>query len=103
LSHIVRLYVPSTIDGDIPHDNQGYVDKVVEDFSVWFGGATAYNALGGWYDGHKVVYESVTIVEAHADNIDLKIPLVIWLAETVKSELRQQAVAIEVDGVLYLV
>jgi hypothetical protein len=104
LSHVVRLYVPSTVDVDIEIDTQEYVDNTVKQFSEWFGGATAYNALGGWWDGSKVVYEKVTIVESHAKNIDDdSIYFIIDWAEQMKKDLRQQAIAFEKDGELYLV
>ena len=103
LDHNVKVVVPGTIDVDQQSDNQQYVDRTVGQLSQWFGGATAYNARGGWFSNGRVVYERVTVVESFASDLEPHIDSLIDLCLTLKAELTQEAIALEIDGELYLV
>lgn len=110
LSQNVRLYVPSTLNGQDKAPAQK-VDRAVQDtlkrFSQWFGGATAYTALGAWFsqDRGKVITEQVVIVESFTtpEAVDNHLAQVVEWAETIKEQFAQESVAVEHDHTLYLV
>lgn len=106
LRHNVRIFVPSTIDVDKELDNTGYVDAILKDFSEKFGGATSYLAMGAWSSPQAgLVKEKVTIVEAFCTEAQLEenIEKVIELAEDLKRELKQEAIALQINNELYFV
>lgn len=106
LSSHVRVYVPSTVDVDVQVDTAGQVEDVKRCLAGWFGGATAYNALGSWMAGSGgLVEEGVTIVEAYCTEAQLSehITDVTKLARHLKTVLRQEAIAIEVQHQLYFI
>lgn len=74
LGHVVKIYVPSTVNGDIPiteEAHEKFVDQALTQFSGWFGGATAVEGTGAWVDDNKkLIKEKVTIVYAFAEKLD---------------------------------
>lgn len=42
----VAIYVPSTMDVNVPTDDKEFVNKVMTKFSEWFGGCTSTPAVG---------------------------------------------------------
>jgi hypothetical protein len=110
LDHSVKLYVPSTIDGDKPSPSDKIaraIDNVVESFSSWFGGATTNIAAGGWYSAElrKVIYEEIRIVNSFCtiEALEEHYTEVLALAQALKHEFSQEAISIECDGKLYLI
>lgn len=106
LSSSVRVYVPSTSDIDTSIDTSAVLTKVQTELTALFGGSTTFDAIGTWASPTAgLVKESVKIVQAHTDEATLKAAIgsVIDLAEAIKVELAQDAVAIEVNNKLYLV
>ncbi|MCJ8014733.1 DUF3574 domain-containing protein [Paenibacillus sp. KQZ6P-2] len=108
LSHVVKIYVPSTVKGSIPiteEAQQRFVDQALAKFSEWFGGATAIEGEGAWVDKDKtLIKENVTIVYAFAENLDKKsIDQVVVYAKQLKKDLAQSSVSIEVDGKMYFI
>ena len=102
----VRLFVPSTLDIDQKAVNSSEVRMVAELFSSWFGGATAYRALGCWSSpAVGLVSEEVTIIESFCSESALasRISEVIDFARALRDRLRQEAVVLEVDRKLYLI
>lgn len=106
LSSNIKIYIPSTINVDKDFDNSELVDKTLKMFSDIFGGSTAYQALG-CYTSHsgELIKEKVTICESYTDTDTLgkNIEQIIDFAQTIKTGLRQESVALEVNNVLYLV
>ena len=110
LSSNVKLYLPSTLNGSTPAP-KAQIDKAIvdtlESFSQWFGGATSYQATGAWYsqDQGQVITEQVVVVEAFAtsDAIGKHLDHVVAWAQTIKDTFWQENVAVEHDGILYLV
>jgi hypothetical protein len=105
LNKKVAIYIPSTVNGAEP--------APVELIAKWtkaskvllaklFGGFTASIGQGGWYsDVHGLIEENVTIVTAFTDENGLvKVPELRELAEQIAADMRQEAVSVEVDGVL---
>ena len=102
----VAVYVPSTVDVDKAADTSGWVAMVSLSMSQWFGGATSTSAAGYWEDERAgLVTEAVTVVYSYTDSATLeqKIDDVLRLVHKMKDDLKQSAVSLEVNGVLYLV
>lgn len=100
LDNYVKLYIPSTANVDRPIENTEYVNKTSTLFSGLFGGATTYKVEGAWLSDDKgLVTEPVTIVEASTndDGIKMGMPKILALAETIKKQMEQEAVMIEVN------
>ena len=106
LSSRVALYMPGTYDVDKASDNGGHVVLVSKMFSDMFGGATVTSAAGYWDDVKAgLVSENVTIIYSYTDTATLKIKIhdVLQLAKKLKTELRQTAISLEVNGELYFI
>lgn len=106
LSSSVRIYVPSTIDVDKDFDNSLWVDEAMRMLAVHFGGATSSQALGSWVSSSgQLVKEHVTIVFAYAEQSQLNasIESIHDFCVKMKLELKQEAIALEVNNELYLV
>jgi hypothetical protein len=106
LSSSIRVYVPSTIGVDIPGENAVYVEQTANLLSSLFGGATSYKAHGYWKSQVVgLVCEEVSIVESYTSSADLSAKLgeVVQFARTLKERLQQEAIALSVNGSLYLV
>lgn len=110
LSSNVKLYVPSTLNGSDKapaHKVNQTVQDTIKQFSQWFGGATSYQATGGWYsqEQRQVITEQVVVVEAFAtsDAVDDHLDNVVTWAQTIKATFSQESVAVEHNGTLYLV
>lgn len=106
LSHKVTFYVPSTMDVDNAVDNTAQVERVASALSGWFGGATSTPAVGYWLSpAAGLVAEKTVVVFAYASEGDLTdhVEDVVELAETVKTEMGQEAVAVEIDGEMYFI
>lgn len=99
----VSIYVPSTTNVNEKCDNSAQVMNVITELSKLFGGATASQAVGGWVceDGNTVV-ENVTIVYAFCttDQLNQNIDKVISICETLKKEMSQEAISLEINGQL---
>lgn len=106
LSSKVTVYVPSTIDINVNIDNTEYVNKTAELLSEYFGGATQTNALGCWKSPTAgLVKEKVVLVYANCTDNDLNdhIEAVVDWCEKMRDELKQDAIALEINGELYFI
>ncbi|MFY0758044.1 DUF3574 domain-containing protein [Metabacillus dongyingensis] len=105
LDDVVKIYVPSTYNGDQPIDNTPFVNRSLEKFTKMFGGATAIEGTGSWLsDNDQLIKEKVTIVYSFADDLDKKkINQVVAYAEYLKEEMKQSSVSLEVNGKMYFI
>lgn len=105
LSKKVTIYVPSTVNVNQQIDNTAYVNSTAELLSNLFGGATSSQAVGYWVsDTTGLVKENTTIVFAFAKELsDKAISKIIEHCETMKRELTQDAIALEIDSKMYFV
>ena len=108
LTHKVAVYVPSTVQGNIPAPVatvERWVKESKTRLSRLFGGFTSYRAQGGWVsETQGLVEEDVTIVQAFTDESGLShVPAVKALAQEIARDMSQEAVSVEVDGTLYFV
>ncbi|MGA5691526.1 hypothetical protein [Cytobacillus pseudoceanisediminis] len=70
-----------------------------------FGGATAVDGTGAWLsDEDQLVKEKVTIVYSFAEDLDKKkIKDVVAYAKSLKEEMKQSSVSLEVNGKMYFI
>lgn len=106
LSSKVTVIVPSTVNINEEIDNAPYVDRVATLMSECFGGATASQTLGYWKSPTAgLVKEKSTTVFAYCSEADLQanIDRVIDLCEILKTEMTQDAMALEINGEMYFI
>jgi hypothetical protein len=107
LKHRVEVYVPGTL-GDQELDtieHKRWVRTALRTLAVLFGGATAIPAQGSWVDNQgQLIVETVTLVYSHTDTLSIaQLRAVHQLAAALRNKLNQEAVAVSVDGTLYLI
>ena len=106
LSSKVVIYVPSTTDINVTIDNTTFVNNTATMLSNCFGGATSTVAVGYWNSPTAgLVKEKTTMVFAYASESDLEenIDTVVTFCESLKSELKQDAIALEINGEMYFI
>jgi hypothetical protein len=107
LAQNVKVFVPSTTAVNKAGDELQavYIRKFMELMSEEFGGSTSYKAIGAWLSvSEGLVTENVTIVEAFAPDSTFEAGLnkVLKLATKMKKGMGQEAIAIQVNGDLFL-
>jgi CRP-like cAMP-binding protein len=106
LNHAVAIFVPSTVDVDQEVDNSQQVQSTLAFLGTVFGGATRSDGEGVWRaEDDNLVTEAVTIVRTFVTKqaLDQHLDDVIDFATGLKHEMKQEAVAIDVDNHLILV
>ncbi|MEW5985415.1 MAG: Crp/Fnr family transcriptional regulator [Chloroflexota bacterium] len=106
LNHTVAVFVPSTLDVDQSVSNEAQVQAALSFFGSLFGGATSSDAEGVWQsEDSGLVVERVTIVRTFVSKkaLDQHLDDVIKFATGLKKEMKQEAVALDVDNQLILV
>lgn len=106
LSSKVTVYVPSTIDINVEIDNTEYVNKTAKLLSECFNGATRTDALGYWMSPTMgLVKEKAVLVYANCKENDLQdnIDKIIDWCEEMRNELKQDAIALEINGEMYFI
>lgn len=106
LSSKVSIIVPSTYDVDKAIDSTAYVDAILTALSDMFGGATASDTLGCWLSptAGLVKEKSVTVFAyCHEKDLADNIGAIIEKCEWLKSEMKQEAIAMEVNGEMYFI
>ena len=106
LSSRVTVYIPSTTDVNEKADTSKYIDEAAALMSKLFGGATSTPALGYWLSpAAGLVKEISTMVFAYCSDNDLTngIDELVNFCEKIKTELKQEAVALEINGEMYFI
>ena len=108
LTHRIAVYVPGTVNVDRPAGQvqQAWTDQMLDAFGTMFGGSTAIHVLGTWIGlNGQPVREPVNLVYSYCADEHLLggAQEVVSLAKRMAVEMGQEAVAVEVDGALYLV
>lgn len=102
----ISIYIPTTLDVNHVVDTSIYVKRSMEILGRLFGGATSKIADGVW-NSSKVglVSEKVYIITAYASagSINLYLSEVIDFVKSVKVELSQEAMAIELDNKMFII
>lgn len=106
LSSKITVYIPSTCDINQQANTQKYIDNCAVLLSESFGGATSCEALGYWISNSAgLVKEKSTMVFAYCSDTDLqdKIENIIDFCENMKNDLKQDAIALEINGEMYFI
>lgn len=106
LTQTVAIFIPSTVDVDQIVENEVQVQAALSFLGHLFGGATSSDAEGVWQSEESgLVIEKVSIVRSFASEKALKKHLddVIAFASQIKEEMKQEAVAIDVNNELVLI
>ena len=106
LSSKITVYIPSTCDINQTADTKKYIDACAVLLSESFGGATSCEALGYWVSPSAgLVKEKSTMVFAYCSDTDLQnnIEKIINFCETLKTELNQDAVDLEINVEMYFI
>ena len=106
LRHKITVYVPATVDVDKAVDNTAQVDAAAALLSGLFGGATSSPAVGYWLTSSgQLVKEKTTVVFAFAAEKSLEdgADKVVDFCRNLKEEMRQEAIALEIDGAMYFI
>jgi len=104
--HQISAYIPTTTAVDRPVDTSEVMQRTLTYFTTRFGGATSTQAQGAWNsDSAGVVSERVYLVVSYTTQEDLSqhVDDVIDFMRQIKTELAQEAMAIEIDRKLILV
>lgn len=102
----ITVYIPATVNINETIDNTEFVNKAATLLSECFGGATSTEALGYWVsDTAGLVKENTTMVFAYAGEDDLKKNLdkVIDFCQDLKTEMKQDAVALELNDEMFFI
>lgn len=102
----VTIYVPSTIDININIDTTEYVENTATLLSTCFGGATSTEALGYWVSPTSgLVKEKSIMVFGYCKEADLEAHIedIIDWCEKMKADLKQDAIALEINGEMYFI
>jgi len=105
LSSRINAYIPATVH-DKEVDNTQYVERIASLFSEWFGGATSTPALGYWLSGSiGLIKERTTIIFAYCttEQLEKNIDNVVDALLELKEELKQEAMALEINGEMHFI
>jgi hypothetical protein len=104
--HQICIFIPTTINIDQPFDSTIYVNKTMVFLGEKFGGATSSQARGVWNsDNSGIVNEVVHLVVSYTTEDDLNkfANEVIEYIKLLKDELKQDAMALEINKKMILV
>ena len=102
----ITIYVPSTTDINKTIDTTEYVEKTASLLSRCFGGSTSTEALGYWQSATAgLVKEKSTMVFSYCSESDIEKNLddVIDWCEQMRYELKQDAIALELNGIMHFI
>jgi len=106
LSCNVVVYVPSTYNVDKKIDNKKQVESVASLLADYFGGSTSEKCKG-YYKANsgKMISEDIIKVYAFCDTESLNnnIDNVIAICENLKTEMKQESIALEINNKMYFV
>lgn len=106
LSHQITVYVPGTVDANTAGDTSAYVHEAATLLSQCFGGATSTPVRGYWMsEAHGLITEDNNAVFAYAAQsaLDEHLDDVVNFAVRMRDELKQETVAVELDGTMYFI
>lgn len=106
LSSRMTIYIPSTININQEIDNTKHVEEAAAMLADFFGGATSTDAAGYWLSNSAgLVREKSTMIFAYCSEADLEkhIDHVVEYCEKLKAELKQDAIALELNGKMYFI
>ena len=102
----IGIFIPTTIDVNTYFDTTTYIDRTLAFLGERFGGATSEEAKGIWNsEDIGLVGEKLFKVHTYATSKDLKKYLdeVVEFVRVIKEELKQEAMAMEINQKLTLI
>ncbi|MCS7018719.1 MAG: cyclic nucleotide-binding domain-containing protein [Cytophagales bacterium] len=105
-SNNIGIFIPTTIDVNKAIDTKPYVERTLNFLAERFGGATSKQAKGVWNSEQAgLVEETVYVVYTYVTHSDMNRHLdeVIEYVKSLKKELRQEAMAVEINKKLTLI
>ena len=102
----VRVYVPTTTDVNHSCDTSLWVESTLCFLAEAFGGATTTEALGAWLSSSgELVKETVHLCYSFASeqDLDANIDALYQHCLDMKRGLKQESVALEVNGEMYFI
>ena len=106
LNSKITVCVPATTGVNKATDNTEQVEKTAALLAECFGGSTYTPAVGCWMsDAVGLVRERTTVVYAYASStaIEQHIDEVVDLCERLKDEMKQESIALELNGEMYFI
>lgn len=102
----IGIFIPTTFDVNNYLDTSAYIDRTLEFLGERFGGATSEEAKGIWNsEDIGLVGEKLFKVHTYATSKDLKkfMDEVVEFVKVIKDELKQEAMAMEINQKLTLI
>lgn len=95
LANNYKLFIPTEFDESIR--------KAQADMAEYYGGTTSYQAFGGWVSpSGEFIEEPITVIQSNA--MEGKDALKVYdLAAQVLKDCNQEAVSVEINGVLHII
>lgn len=106
LDNKVCIYVPSTVNVNTKINNGKQVTKTLSFLAGLFGGCTTETARGAWVDqSGALVTEKVNKCYSFCSETQLtkNIPAVLDYCNTLKHEMQQECISLEVNNKLFFV
>lgn len=105
LDRRVSVFVPTTVDVNVPADTGFHVEQTMQFMAELFGGVSAVEQAGLYVSSRwGAVREKTVAVRSYttADILRQQFPLLLCFVRELQKELRQEAIALELDGRLFL-
>ena len=101
MKNTVGILVPTTIEVNTKIDNKKYVEEVENTIKDFGKAISKFDSRGSWYsDTEGVVVEENTIVTFESNGNPFDLQLLKYLAEKLKSDMKQEAITIILnDGI----
>jgi len=106
-NHRIGIYLPTISESGDAIADKSYIEKAMNFMGDLFGGATGEWCKGVWksYEFNKLVNEEVYLIRSYTTKSILEEQLndVIFFVKTLKEDLRQEAMALEINEKLTLI
>ena len=101
MENTIGILVPSTVEVNTTVDNKKYVEEVENTIKDFGKNISKFDSQGSWYsDVEGVVVEENTIVTFESNGNPFDLQLLKYLAEKLKSDMKQEAITIILnDGI----
>ena len=99
LENNVKVYIP------VVKNKEGILNVIIKSMSEEFGGVTLYPSKGFWLDDNDIMIEdTINVAVSFTDKSIEEIKRIISkYVEIIKMDLKQEAVSIEINNILYII
>lgn len=101
----IKILIPSTMERNQIIRNEAYVRQTVHFFCRLFGGASVTRMIGWWVSDNELIEEPITKIESYCrmEEFTTHKPEIIDYALKLKSTLKQDAIALELNQEMMLI